>query len=131
MISNLNSVECITLFVEDLPRSADFYQKNFAVKQVYDDESCKVFRIDNIMINLLKISEAAQLVTPLKPGDRGAGARLMFTMKVDNVDAVCAALKKNGVELLNGPQDRPWGRRTAAFSDPSGNVWEVAQELLP
>jgi len=36
----------------------------------------------------------------------------------------------HGVTLLNGPVDRPWGRRTAAFADPSGNVWEVAQ-ILP
>jgi uncharacterized glyoxalase superfamily protein PhnB len=31
--------------------------------------------------------------------------------------------------LLNGPIDRPWGRRTAAFADPAGHLWEVAQEL--
>jgi uncharacterized glyoxalase superfamily protein PhnB len=34
------------------------------------------------------------------------------------------------VALLNGPIDRPWGRRTAAFADPAGNVWEIAQ-ILP
>ena len=39
-------------------------------------------------------------------------------------------LVAHGVTLLNGPVDRPWGRRTAAFADPSGNVWEVAQ-ILP
>jgi catechol 2,3-dioxygenase-like lactoylglutathione lyase family enzyme len=32
------------------------------------------------------------------------------------------------VELLNGPIDREWGVRTAAFADPDGHVWEVAQE---
>jgi uncharacterized glyoxalase superfamily protein PhnB len=31
---------------------------------------------------------------------------------------------------VNGPVDRPWGRRTAAFADPAGHAWEVAQ-LLP
>ena len=39
--------------------------------------------------------------------------------------------KKNqsrGVELLNGPMDRPWGIRTAAFADPAGHIWEIAQE---
>jgi catechol 2,3-dioxygenase-like lactoylglutathione lyase family enzyme len=33
------------------------------------------------------------------------------------------------VELLNGPLDREWGVRTAAFADPDGHVWEIAQEL--
>ncbi|HPM51986.1 MAG TPA: hypothetical protein PK282_07100, partial [Rhodoglobus sp.] len=30
------------------------------------------------------------------------------------------------VEQLNGPVDRPWGIRTAAFADPAGHVWEIA-----
>ena len=32
-----------------------------------------------------------------------------------------------GVDFLNGPIDRLWGRRTASFADPSGHVWEIAQ----
>jgi catechol 2,3-dioxygenase-like lactoylglutathione lyase family enzyme len=28
-------------------------------------------------------------------------------------------------------QDSGWGMRTAAFSDPDGHIWEVAQELPP
>ena len=31
------------------------------------------------------------------------------------------------VELLNGPLDRPWGVRTASFSDPGGHIWEIAR----
>ena len=38
--------------------------------------------------------------------------------------------RARGVELLNGPLDREWGVRTAAFADPDGHVWEVAQERL-
>ena len=32
----------------------------------------------------------------------------------------------SGVTLLNGPMDRPWGIRTASFSDPGGHIWEIA-----
>ncbi len=31
--------------------------------------------------------------------------------------------------LLNGPVDRPWGMRTASFTDPGGHIWELAQSL--
>jgi lactoylglutathione lyase len=55
--------------------------------------------------------------------------RVLLTIKVADVDAVCAALKSHGVPLLNGPVDRPWGRRTAAFADPAGHVWEIAQDI--
>jgi len=34
---------------------------------------------------------------------------------VNDVDAVCAELDKKGVALLNGPADRAWGIRTAAY----------------
>ena len=40
-----------------------------------------------------------------------------------------AALVARGVVFLNGPIDRPWGMRTAAFADPSGHCWELAQKI--
>ena len=43
------------------------------------------------------------------------------------VDATCAWLAQRGVELLNGPMDRPWGIRTATFQDPAGHIWEIAK----
>ena len=58
-----------------------------------------------------------------------AGARFQLTIEVDDVDAVCAVLGRRGVQLLNGPMDRPWGIRTASFTDPGGHIWEVAQGL--
>jgi uncharacterized glyoxalase superfamily protein PhnB len=51
---------------------------------------------------------------------------VQFTLEVDDVDATCAMLTARGVELLNGPMDRPWGIRTASFMDPAGHIWEVA-----
>ena len=42
---------------------------------------------------------------------------------------VCAELAARGVTLLNGPMDRPWGIRTASFTDPSGHIWEIAGDL--
>ncbi len=56
-----------------------------------------------------------------------AGSRMQFTIAVDDVDAMCAELAKRGVELLNGPIDRPWGIRTASFRDPAGHIWEIAK----
>jgi uncharacterized glyoxalase superfamily protein PhnB len=55
-----------------------------------------------------------------------AGARFQFTLEVDDVDVMCEKLGSLGVELLNGPMDRPWGPRTASFRDPGGHIWEIA-----
>jgi lactoylglutathione lyase len=129
MISELNCIECITLFTEDLEASKKFYKEVFGLKIILEDASSSVVRIGNVMLNLLKVSEAPELITPVKIADRSNGARLMFTIKVKSVDAVCAELQRHHVKLLNGPIDRPWGRRTAAFLDPSGHPWEIAQEI--
>jgi uncharacterized glyoxalase superfamily protein PhnB len=48
---------------------------------------------------------------------------------VDDVDAICVALVNRGVELISRPIDRTWGKRTASFADPDGNLWEVAQDI--
>ena len=51
------------------------------------------------------------------------------TERIEDADAVIGNLADRGVELLNGPIDRAWGLRTAAFADPDGHVWEVAQQF--
>jgi catechol 2,3-dioxygenase-like lactoylglutathione lyase family enzyme len=130
VITGLNAVEVVTLFVEDLALARTFYRDVFGLESVYEDANSTVLRLDNLMINLLAARNAGTLVEPVAVGGSGSGPRLLFTIRVDDVDAVCAELARHGVKLLNGPIDRPWGRRTAAFADPAGHVWEVAQ-LLP
>ena len=129
MIAALNSIEVITLFVEDLRSARKFYGQVFATQTVYEDEVSTVMSFGSLMLNLLQASEAGTLVAPAAVANPASGSRVMFTIKVEDTEAVCAKLAESGVTLLNGRIDRPWGRRTAAFADPSGHVWEVALEL--
>lgn len=71
--------------------------------------------------------EAPELIEPATVAAPDAGSRMVLTVDVDDVDAVCEQLTARGVELLNGPMDRPWGIRTASFRDPSGHIWEIAK----
>ena len=129
MIKALNEIEVITLFVEDLPAAKAFYQDVFGLDVVYQDDVSAVVKLGTLMINLLHAAEADELVEPAAVASSGLGSRVLLTIKVDDTNTVCAELKQHGVTLLNGPVDRPWGRRTAAFADPAGNVWEIAQDL--
>ena len=122
-------IGAITLFVEDLPAARRFYQEVFELPVHYEDENSAVFCFGETLINLLDAVQAPALISPAVVADRSAGSRLQFTMAVDDVDAVCAALAERGVTLLNGPQDRPWGIRTASFTDPGGHIWEIAHNL--
>jgi catechol 2,3-dioxygenase-like lactoylglutathione lyase family enzyme len=129
MSMNLNSVDVITLFVEDLPAAKQFYQEIFELPVVFENEDSAVFKFGNLTINLLDVTQAPGLIGPATVASRESGSRFQFTIGVDDVDAVCAELAARGVKLVNGPMDRWWGVRTAAFADPGGHIWEVAQDL--
>jgi catechol 2,3-dioxygenase-like lactoylglutathione lyase family enzyme len=119
-------IAAITLFVEDLEEARLFYGEVFGLAVVYEDGNSAVFRFGETLVNLLKVSEAPGLVDPAEVAGRDAGVRFQFTLAVDDVDAMAAELQQRGVELLNGPVDRPWGIRTASFRDPGGHIWEIA-----
>jgi catechol 2,3-dioxygenase-like lactoylglutathione lyase family enzyme len=119
-------ISAITLFVEDLERSKQFYQDVFGLPVTFEDDASAVFSFGNTIINLLKATEARSLIEPAAVAAPDAGSRLQLTITVDDVDATCALLAARGVELLNGPMDRPWGVRTASFRDPGGHIWEIA-----
>ena len=121
------AISAITLFVEDLPAAKEFYGRAFGLPVVFEDDASAVFRFGNTLINLLKAEEGVGLIAPAAVAPPEAGSRMQFTIDVADVDAMCAELTARGVELLNGPMDRPWGIRTASFRDPGGHIWEIAK----
>jgi catechol 2,3-dioxygenase-like lactoylglutathione lyase family enzyme len=128
MTMSLKGLGAITLFVEDLQRSRLFYKDVFGLQMIYEDENSAVFDFDNTIINLLSIPAARELIEPGAVAGPDAGSRFELTIWVDDADAACAELDARGVTLLNGPMNREWGMRTASFTDPAGNIWEIAQE---
>jgi catechol 2,3-dioxygenase-like lactoylglutathione lyase family enzyme len=119
-------IAAITLFVEDLPAAKSFYRDTFGLPVHFEDDSSAVFRFNDTLVNLLQSDEAPSLVSPAPVATPDTGVRFQFTLAVDDVDAMAEELKGRGVELLNGPMDRPWGIRTASFRDPGGHIWEIA-----
>jgi lactoylglutathione lyase len=122
-------IGAITLFVEDVVRSTAFYQDIFDLKPAYGDDTGAMFRLANTLLFVTKSSEAPNMIAPLAVGAPGNGPRHVFAIIVDDVDAVCAELTGKGVALVNDPEDRSWGMRTANFQDPDGYVWEIATPI--
>jgi catechol 2,3-dioxygenase-like lactoylglutathione lyase family enzyme len=51
-------ITAITLFVEDLAATKQFYLDVFALPVVYEDDNSAVFKFGEILINLLKVDRA-------------------------------------------------------------------------
>jgi catechol 2,3-dioxygenase-like lactoylglutathione lyase family enzyme len=129
MPAALQHIDALSLFVEDVAAAKSFYTRVFGVGVVFEDAACAVVKFDNLLVNLLHVDSAQEIVAPAIVGGAGGGPRFQLSVFVPDVDAVCEALKANGVAILAGPLDRPWGMRTANFVDPAGHSWEVAQRL--
>lgn len=122
-------IGAITLFVEDVDKSRAFYQDIFDLEPMHTDDDGTGFRLKNLYFFLSRSSAAPNMIAPLTAGSPGNGPRHVFAIIVPDVDAVCAELQVKGVKLINGPDDRDWGMRTANFADPDGYVWEIATEM--
>lgn len=119
-------IQAITLIVDDLEEAKEFYRRAFGLPVHFEDPDSAVFDVGGTFINLLIHQAAPELIAPAEVAPRSAGSRAVLTIGVEDVDAVAAQLESNGVTLLNGPVDRPWGPRTASFIDPNGFIWEIA-----
>ncbi len=126
---SLKRVDVINLFTEDLAGTRSFYREILGLPLTFEDEDSAVFKFENMIVNLLDASAAPELIAPATVASPEAGSRFVLAMFVDDVDAACTELAQRGVVLLNGPVDRPWGMRTASFTDPAGHIWEIAQDL--
>jgi catechol 2,3-dioxygenase-like lactoylglutathione lyase family enzyme len=123
----VKEIDAITLFVEDLATAKAFYLEVFGLPLRFEDPHSAVFMFGETAINLLDVGQAPELIAPASVASPEAGARSQFTLAVDDVDVTCDMLRSRGVEILNGPMDRPWGIRTASFRDPGGHIWEIAK----
>jgi catechol 2,3-dioxygenase-like lactoylglutathione lyase family enzyme len=126
-----SGVAAITLFVEDLAAARHFYLEVFGLEAAFEDDTSVAFKFGETMVNLLDVAASRELIQPASAAGPADGVRMVISLDVEDVDATCEHLAAQGVELLNGPMDRPWGIRTASFRDPAGHIWEIAHSLAP
>lgn len=124
-----NEVNAITLFVEDIDNTRKFYIDQFGLTLFFEDSVSIVFKVGNLLINFLKVSAADELIAPAKVGSGKSDSLMVLTIYVKDVDVKYTELKAHGVDFLLAPLDRPWGVRTANFTDPGGYIWEIATPI--
>jgi catechol 2,3-dioxygenase-like lactoylglutathione lyase family enzyme len=127
----LKSVSAITLFVESIPRSKEFYERVFDVEVIEEaEEGTVILKFDNLFMRLLARSEAErELLGKVTLADPDSGANFELATFVEDGEAAYAELIKHGVPIAFGPVDRPWGVRHVAFRDPDGHLWVLSSDI--
>ena len=105
-----------------------FYGDALGWPMVYVDENSAAVDAGNTIVNLLREKAARDAIALAKVAPRDMGARMQLSIFTDDVDGACASLRASGIQIVSGPIDRSWGC-TATIHDPTGHVWELAQEI--
>lgn len=117
--------EGLTLTVESVQRSIDFYSDKLGLKVEWNSiPAFAMIRIGTGTIGLLAMAEAQKEGVELSSPAQKAAIHIEFT--TDDLDGLYETLKAKGVEFHQPPHDEPWERSMTAL-DPDGYAVEFAQ----
>ena len=122
-------VSIITLGVQDLERSYQFYSKLGFPSSKNPEEGIIFFKTGGVCLALYPLDALAKDVSPdmsvVKEGFSGV-TLAHNTRSKQEVDDVLALAVSAGAKLEKPAQDVFWGGYSGYFSDPDGYLWEVA-----
>ncbi|SRR5258708_4815550 len=128
----IRKIDAVVLFVQDLTNCMMFYRDKLGFPVTFNDDVSFAFRLEDQDFVVLKVSAAVEMVGEEALSlHKEAGHRVLLCAGVEDVDAVYKAFMAKGVEFIKPPKSQPWGRRTAYFADPEGNLWEIWHSLAP
>jgi catechol 2,3-dioxygenase-like lactoylglutathione lyase family enzyme len=116
----------VTLGVEDLPRMRGFYGDLGWISHSEGDEFAR-FEVGGAVLTLYSLTSLAEEggLPVAARGFKGFSLAVNVDSR-DQVDSVIEEVRRVGGTVSAEPVDRPWGGRSAYFTDPEGNAWEVA-----
>lgn len=122
-------VSIITLGVEDLERSYQFYTKLGLPSSKSPEDGIIFFKTGGVCLALYPLQALAEDVSPefssTKQGFSGITLAHNTRSKAQ-VDEILALAVQSGAKLEKPAQDVFWGGYSGYFSDPDGYLWEVA-----
>ena len=111
-----------TLSVADIGASASWYTEKVGFARVFAIPGAG----GEVALEHLRWSKYADLLlvpetsAPYPTQTKGMGITLSFLAQTETIDDMAARLRANGVEIEEGPVDRPWNTRDIAVRDPDG-----------
>lgn len=120
-----NSVEWIILITENYDAMRSYYTKLFPIERDIPTEQFTQFKSDNCFVAIYGKQFVEKLLDQSVTGKPGS---TIYSFKEStDIDADYQHLKAKGVQFMSTPKTQPWGQRTAYFTDPDGNIWEIQQ----
>lgn len=121
------SLDGLTLHVEDVERSREFYSRlPGATLLFHRPGDFAVLRIGNGRVGLLRRSMLEPSAVAAEYGADAAHDSAAFHIEIESPDleATYAGLVEAGVRPAGPPQRRPWGETDFIVRDPDGNLVE-------
>ena len=115
---------CSLFVVADIARAKDFYSRALGQRIVTDFGENVAFEggfAIHQRDHYEKLIDGRQVI------QGGNDAELYF--EHDDVLAIEAALKEEGVEFVHGTREQPWRQRVLRFYDPDRHIVEIGESL--
>jgi catechol 2,3-dioxygenase-like lactoylglutathione lyase family enzyme len=121
-------ITLITLCVDDIARSAAFYEALGFRRKARGAPGVAFFEAGNVILSLWTAAELAKDAGVALEQRQGfmPGTLAWNCASPEDVDAAVARVVAAGGRVVREPQNVFWGGYTAYFADPDGHLWEVA-----
>jgi catechol 2,3-dioxygenase-like lactoylglutathione lyase family enzyme len=119
-------INVITLGVEDLQRSLDFYKGGLGWRAKVQGDIA-FFQLNGVLLALYPKERLAKDAEVSPQGHGFRGITLAYNCRDEGeVDSVLSLVKSIGVNIVKPAQKTFWGGYSGYFFDPDGHLWEVA-----
>ena len=117
----------ITLGVNNLIISRNFYEKTLGWKPAAENKDIVFYRMNGFLLSITSRTSLAGFIGMPDEGHGFRGLTLSYYLSnEEEVTKLYYELTNKGVNLLKEPTAPPFGGLFFYFSDPDGNILEVA-----
>ncbi|MEM3769785.1 MAG: VOC family protein [Candidatus Bathyarchaeia archaeon] len=117
-MNTIKTVWCITFYVSDLEKAAQFYEEILGLEKKYEYSNYVGFECGGVEIGLIPKLRKEEHVAPTSPS---------VEFLVDDIEKFYNKLKSKNVKFVKELHEEPWGGKQATFTDPDGNILEIVQ----
>ena len=118
----------VTILTDDIPSMKGFYGDVLGFEVIEDLGNYVEFANDGVRFAVCtrKVMHEGTDHSSYRKRKEGQAFELAFPLdSPEEVDRTFDEIVSKGASPVKGPEMMPWGRRTAFFADPEGNIHEL------